>query len=104
MTSAIANALDEEDLEVRLRRALFLYGPDGWNLAEPFDRRQLAARFGWADGGFEIAEEANRRFAAEALAPLAKRAAKLSANGRTGSSSSRTSKRRSGKPALSASS
>src|SRR5690349_5490052 len=82
VTSAIANATDEDELEVRLRRALFVWGPDGWNLAKPFDRKQLEAEFPWGSGGFEIAEEANRRFSAEAIAPLAAKLAKLSASGR----------------------
>ena len=95
VTSAIANATDEDELEVRLRRALFVWGPDGWNLADekgrpkPFDRRQLEAEFGWNAGGFEIAEEANRRFSEAAIAPLAAKLARLSGNGRTASSSSR---------------
>ena len=95
VTSAIANATDEEELEVRLRRALFVWGPDGWNLADdkgrpkPFNRKELEAEFGWNSGGFEIAEEANRRFSEAAIAPLAAKLARLSANGRTGGSSSR---------------
>src|SRR5438477_10834875 len=62
VTSAIANATDEDELEVRLRRALFIWGPDGWNLMEqnekgklvpkPFDRRQLETEFTWETGAF----------------------------------------------------
>lgn len=95
VTSAIANAADEDELEVRLRRALFVWAPNGWNLVDdkgkpkPFDRRQLEAEFTWESGAFEISEEANRRFSQAAIAPLVAKLAKLSANGRTGSSSSR---------------
>ena len=114
VTSAIANASDEDELEVRLRRALFVWGPDGWNLMEedkkgelvpkPFDRRRLEAEFGWNAGGFEIAEEANRRFSEAAIAPLAARLKRLSANGATGSSSSPKRRTKAGTPKPSASS
>ena len=110
VTSAIANAADEDELEVRLRRALFVWGPDGWNLADdkgrpkPFDRRRLEAEFGWNAGGFEIAEEANRRFSEAAIAPLAARLKRLSANGATGSSSSPKRRTKAGTPRPSASS
>ena len=100
--------------EVRLRRALFVWGPDGWNLMEedkkgelvpkPFDRRRLEAEFGWNAGGFEIAEEANRRFSEAAIAPLAARLKRLSANGATGSSSSPKRRTKAGTPKPSASS
>ena len=110
VTSAIANATDEDELEVRLRRALFIWGPDGWNLADdeghprPFDRKQLEAEFTWNSGGFEIAEEANRRFGEAAIAPLAARLKRLSANGQTGGSSSPRKRMKAGTPKRSASS
>ena len=110
VTSAIANATDEDELEVRLRRALFIWGPNGWNLVDdkghpkPFDRKQLETEFTWNSGGFEIAEEANRRFGEAAIAPLAARHKRLSANGRTGGSSSPRRRTRAGTRKQSASS
>jgi hypothetical protein len=112
---AVALALQEAETEdegkVLLGRALFFWGPDGWNLTDEkgkprdFDRKLLEAEFPWEDGGLEIAERADGLYSGTALAPLVRRRLALLKSGRTKSSSSPSRTRKTGtrKPSASSS-
>lgn len=110
VTFAIQHSSDESELEVKLGRALFIWGPSGWNLLDDkgkprdFDRKLLEQEFPWEDGGLEIAEQANSMYSAAALDPLFRRQIALSRNGQTATSRSPTRKTKRGTPPPSASS